>query len=67
MLFLSSDDPRMALRGSRAPAVGNSAMLVYQALLLAGYAYAHASAGCPRRQGWSISGCSARAISLRSP
>ncbi|MBV5325888.1 MAG: hypothetical protein J0626_11855, partial [Rhodospirillaceae bacterium] len=34
---------RMALpRLGGAPAVWNSAMLVYQALLLAGYAYAHA-------------------------
>jgi len=36
---------RLALpRLGGAPAVWNSAMLVYQALLLAGYAYAHASA-----------------------
>src|SRR5688572_28273697 len=43
---------RMALpRLGGAPAVWNSAMLVYQALLLAGYAYAHwlGRAG-PRRQ-----------------
>jgi SAM-dependent methyltransferase len=43
---------RMALpRLGGAPAVWNSAMVVYQALLLAGYAYAHLLARCtPRRQ-----------------
>ncbi|TSB05300.1 hypothetical protein FOM92_08050 [Sphingorhabdus contaminans] len=43
---------RMALpRLGGAPAVWNSAMLVYQALLLAGYAYAHRlSRASPRRQ-----------------
>ena len=43
---------RMALpRLGGAPAVWNSAMLVYQALLLGGYAYAHALARLqPRRQ-----------------
>ncbi len=43
---------RMALpRLGGAPAVWNSAMLVYQALLLAGYAYAHRlSRETPRRQ-----------------
>jgi SAM-dependent methyltransferase len=43
---------RMALpRLGGAPAVWNSAMLVYQALLLAGYAYAHRlSREVPRRQ-----------------
>ena len=43
---------RMALpRLGGAPAVWNSAMLVYQALLLAGYAYAHRlSREAPRRQ-----------------
>jgi len=43
---------RMALpRLGRAPAVWNSAMLVYQALLLAGYAYAHRlTQTSPRRQ-----------------
>ena len=43
---------RMALpRLGGAPAVWNSAMLVYQALLLAGYAYAHALGRlAPRRQ-----------------
>ena len=43
---------RIALpRFGGAPAVWNSAMLVYQALLLAGYAYAHAIARlAPRRQ-----------------
>ena len=43
---------RMALpRLGGAPSVWNSAMLVYQALLLAGYAYAHAIARmAPRRQ-----------------
>ena len=43
---------RMALpRLGGAPAVWNSAMLVYQALLLGGYAYAHAiSRLAPRRQ-----------------
>ncbi len=43
---------RMALpRLGGAPAVWNSAMLVYQALLLAGYAYAHRlSRTSPRRQ-----------------
>ena len=44
---------RMALpRLGGAPAVWNSAMLVYQALLLAGYAYAHMLGRlAPRRQG----------------
>jgi hypothetical protein len=42
---------RMALpRLGGAPAVWNSAMLVYQALLLAGYAYAHAIGRLPQRQ-----------------
>ena len=43
---------RMALpKLGGAPAVWNSAMLVYQALLLAGYAYAHRlSREAPRRQ-----------------
>ena len=43
---------RMALpRLGGAPAVWNSAMLVYQALLLAGYAYAHRlSREAPKRQ-----------------
>ena len=43
---------RMALpRLGGAPAVWNSAMLVYQALLLGGYAYAHALGRLkPRRQ-----------------
>ena len=41
---------RMALpRLGGAPAVWNSAMLVYQALLLAGYAYAHVLARLPGR------------------
>lgn len=41
---------RMALpRLGGAPAVWNSAMLVYQALLLCGYAYAHALAPLPPR------------------
>ena len=41
---------RMALpRLGGAPAVWNSAMLVYQGLLLAGYAYAHAIARLPGR------------------
>ncbi len=41
---------RMALpRLGGAPAVWNSAMLVYQALLLGGYAYAHAIARLPGR------------------
>lgn len=41
---------RMALpRLGGAPAVWNSAMLVYQALLLAGYAYAHLVARLPAR------------------
>ena len=45
---------RMALpRLGGAPAVWNSAMLVYQALLLAGYAYAHRLAMRPARtQSW---------------
>jgi spermidine synthase len=45
---------RMALpRLGGAPAVWNSAMLVYQALLLGGYAYAHALGRLsPRRQSW---------------
>lgn len=45
---------RMALpRLGGAPAVWNSAMLVYQALLLAGYAYAHVLSRVPvRGQGW---------------
>ena len=44
---------RMVLpRLGGAPAVWNSAMLVYQALLLAGYAYAHwLGRFAPRRQG----------------
>jgi spermidine synthase len=42
---------RMALpRLGGAPAVWNSAMLVYQALLLGGYAYAHAIGRLPQRQ-----------------
>ena len=43
---------RMALpRLGGAPAVWNSAMLVYQLLLLGGYAYAHwLSRAAPRRQ-----------------
>lgn len=42
---------RMALpRLGGAPNVWNSAMLVYQALLLAGYAYAHYLAGLPFRR-----------------
>ena len=42
---------RMALpRLGGAPAVWNSAMLVYQALLLGGYAYAHAIARLPVRR-----------------
>lgn len=42
---------RMALpRLGGAPAVWNSAMLVYQALLLGGYAYAHAIGRLPLRQ-----------------
>ena len=42
---------RMALpRLGGAPAVWNSAMLVYQALLLAGYAYAHRLAREPSRR-----------------
>jgi hypothetical protein len=41
---------RMALpRLGGAPAVWNSAMLVYQLLLLAGYAYAHALSRLPPR------------------
>src|SRR4051794_22511041 len=45
---------RMALpRLGGAPAVWNSAMLVYQALLLAGYAYAHwLGRAALRRQAW---------------
>jgi SAM-dependent methyltransferase len=53
LLFLTQPMiARMALpRIGGAPAVWNSAMLVYQALLLAGYAYAHgASRLAPRRQ-----------------
>jgi SAM-dependent methyltransferase len=42
---------RMALpKLGGAPAVWNSAMLVYQALLLAGYAYAHSLAKAPPRK-----------------
>src|SRR6187551_2450548 len=42
---------RMALpRLGGAPNVWNSAMLVYQALLLAGYAYAHALSRLPIRR-----------------
>ena len=51
---------RMALpRLGGAPAVWNSAMLVYQALLLGGYAYAHALGAAAARGGrrWSISAC----------
>jgi hypothetical protein len=46
---------RMALpRLGGAPAVWNSAMLVYQALLLGGYAYAHALGRLkPRGQAWT--------------
>src|SRR5687767_12356067 len=53
LLFLTQPMvARMALpRIGGAPAVWNSAMLVYQALLLAGYAYAHwISRLSPRRQ-----------------
>jgi hypothetical protein len=53
LLFLTQPMiARMALpRLGGAPAVWNSAMLVYQALLLAGYAYAHrVSRAAPRRQ-----------------
>src|SRR5262245_53909741 len=53
LLFLTQPMvARMALpRIGGAPAVWNSAMLVYQALLLAGYAYAHwLSKLPPRRQ-----------------
>jgi spermidine synthase len=53
LLFLTQPMvARMALpRLGGAPAVWNSAMLVYQGLLLAGYAYAHFLARCrPRRQ-----------------
>ena len=53
LLFLTQPMvARMALpRLGGAPAVWNSAMLVYQALLLAGYAYAHYVASLkPRRQ-----------------
>ena len=46
---------RMALpRLGGAPAVWNSAMVLYQALLLGGYAYAHALGRMqPRRQAWT--------------
>src|SRR5215210_9316842 len=53
LLFLTQPMvARMALpRLGGAPAVWNSAMLVYQALLLGGYAYAHFLARlAPRRQ-----------------
>jgi spermidine synthase len=53
LLFLTQPMiARMALpRLGGAPAVWNSAMLVYQALLLGGYAYAHFLSGlAPRRQ-----------------
>ncbi|HEX8214992.1 MAG TPA: fused MFS/spermidine synthase [Allosphingosinicella sp.] len=53
LLFLTQPMvARMALpRLGGAPAVWNSAMLVYQALLLGGYAYAHRAASLrPRRQ-----------------
>jgi spermidine synthase len=53
LLFLTQPMvARMALpRLGGAPAVWNSAMVVYQALLLAGYAYAHfVSRAAPRRQ-----------------
>src|SRR5688572_31676217 len=53
LLFLTQPMiARMALpRLGGAPAVWNSAMLVYQALLLAGYAYAHwLGRAAPRRQ-----------------
>jgi len=53
LLFLTQPMvARMALpRLGGAPAVWNSAMLVYQALLLGGYAYAHyLSRAAPRRQ-----------------
>ena len=47
---------RMALpRLGGAPNVWNSAMLVYQALLLAGYAYAHAMSRWPVRRQAAIS------------
>ena len=51
LLFLTQPMvARMALpRLGGAPAVWNSAMLVYQALLLGGYAYAHAIARLPPR------------------
>ncbi|HWK35978.1 hypothetical protein, partial [Sphingomonas sp.] len=46
---------RMALpRLGGAPAVWNSAMLVYQALLLGGYAYAHGLGRLPLRRGAAI-------------
>ena len=46
---------RMALpKLGGAPAVWNSAMLVYQALLLGGYAYAHALSRVPLRRGAAI-------------
>ncbi len=55
LLFLTQPMvARMALpRLGGTPAVWNSAMLVYQALLLAGYAYAHwAARFTPKRQAW---------------
>src|SRR5688572_25141431 len=52
LLFLTQPMvARMALpRIGGAPAVWNSAMLVYQALLLAGYAYAHWLSRLPARR-----------------
>ena len=60
---------RMALpRLGGAPAVWNSAMLVYQGLLLAGYAFAHwLSRFTPRRQAWVQAAVLALAAALLLP
>jgi hypothetical protein len=60
---------RMALpRLGGAPAVWNSAMLVYQGLLLAGYAFAHwLGRFTPRRQAWIQASVLALAAALLLP
>lgn len=60
---------RMALpRLGGAPAVWNSAMLVYQGLLLAGYAFAHwLGRFTPRRQAWIQAAVLALAAALLLP
>jgi hypothetical protein len=72
LLFLTQPMvARMALpRIGGAPAVWNSAMLVYQLLLLAGYAYAHYLARLRPRYQWGARGacwgwlpCGCRSIS----